>query len=80
MELSDWVGFAGVSLLLVAFFLNLANKLGKNSMIYILLNIIGAGTACMAAIFIEYTPFIILEGTWTLVSVWALIDLYFKKK
>jgi hypothetical protein len=79
MKITDWVGFAGVLLLLIAFFLNLFNKLPKNSLVYILLNIIGAGIACLAAILINYTPFIILEGCWTIVSIGALINFFFKK-
>ena len=74
------IGFAGVSILLVAFFLNLTNKLHKDSLGYILLNIIGAGVACLASVLINYVPFIVLEGTWTIVSVWALIVHYKNKK
>ena len=79
MIITDWIGFAGVAVLLIAFFLNLANKLPQNSLLYILLNIIGAGVACLASILINYIPFIILEGCWTLVSIWALINFYTKK-
>ena len=74
MKLTDWIGFAGVTILLIAFFLNLANKLHKDSFSYILLNIIGAGIACLASIMINYLPFIILEGCWTIVSLGALIN------
>ncbi len=80
MNVSDMIGFAGVSILLVAFFLNLTNKLHKDSLGYILLNIIGAGVACLASVLINYVPFIVLEGTWTIVSVWALIVHYKNKK
>jgi hypothetical protein len=80
MKITDWIGFTGVAILLIAFFLNLANKLHKNSLQYILLNIIGAGIACLAAISINYIPFIILEGCWTIVSIGALINFFRKKK
>jgi len=79
MSINDWTGFAGVTILLIAFFLNLVNKLPKNSSLYIFLNIVGAGIACIAAILINYIPFIILEGCWTIVSIGALINLYIKK-
>lgn len=69
----DWIGFIGVTMLLVAFLLNLLNKTGRNSLIYILLNMIGAGMACLASWMIDYIPFVILEATWTVVSVFALI-------
>lgn len=69
---SDWIGFTGVALLLVAFLLNLLNKIDRNSLVYILLNIVGAGMACVASWMINYMPFVILEGTWTVVSLFAL--------
>ncbi len=74
MILSDLIGFAGVAILLVAFLLNLLKVLDYNSRLYISLNIIGAGLACAASVMINYMPFIILEGTWTLVSVVALLN------
>lgn len=72
MTITDWTGFAGVTILLAAYFLNLQGKLGKDSYAYIVLNIIGAGIACLASVLLYYLPFIILEATWALVSVAAL--------
>jgi len=40
---------------------------------YILLNLIGAILACLASILMNYLPFVLLEGTWTIVSLNALI-------
>jgi hypothetical protein len=79
MSLSDWIGFCGVTILLLAFFLNLIGKLEVNSSLYSLLNIIGAGMACLASVMINYLPFIILEGVWTIVSLVALIKCLVKK-
>lgn len=79
MNFSDYIGFAGVTILLAAFLLNLLNKTGKNSLLYILMNVVGAGLACLASWLIHYIPFVILEGTWTLVSLAALISYYRKK-
>ena len=79
LNINDWIGFIGVAILLAAFLLNLLNKLDKNSMAYILLNIVGAGMACLASWLIHYIPFVILEATWTIVSLGALIG-YFKKR
>jgi hypothetical protein len=75
MNLSDWIGFIGVSILLIAFLLNLLEKIPLNRHAYILLNLVGAGLACIASILIEYVPFIILEGAWTLVSLISWIRL-----
>jgi hypothetical protein len=73
MTITDWIGFTGVTILLIAYLLNLANKIDKDSLIYILLNLSGAAIACVASVRLHYLPFIILESAWTLVSVIALI-------
>jgi len=80
LSVNDYIGFAGVCILLIAFLLNLAGKLGKDSFAYIIMNIIGAGLACLASYLIHYIPFVILEGTWTVVSIAALINYFFRKK
>ena len=79
LNINDWIGFTGVAILLAAFLLNLLNKLAKDSLAYIVLNIVGAGMACLASWLIHYVPFVILEATWTVVSLIALIG-YFKKR
>ena len=79
LNLNDWIGFTGVAILLLAFLLNLLKKINSGSLAYILLNIIGAGLACLASWLIHYIPFVILEGVWTLVSAFALIGFLRKK-
>jgi hypothetical protein len=76
---NDWVGLAGVTMLLVAFFLNLWGKISKDGLTYILMNMIGAGIACLASWLINYIPFVILEGTWALISLAGLIR-YLKRR
>lgn len=71
---SDITGSVGVFILLLAFVLNLLDKISRESMTYILMNIIGAGLACYASYLIHYVPFIILEGVWTAVSMIALLQ------
>ena len=73
MTETDWIGFMGVTLLLVAYLLNLTGLLKKDNLGYLLMNILGAGTACFASILLKYLPFIILEGCWTLVSLIGLM-------
>jgi len=77
-SISDWIGFIGVSQILLAYFLNVTGKISNNSISFILLNVIGAAMACIASILILYWPFIILEGIWTLVSLYSL-KIYFTK-
>ncbi len=76
MNTTDWIGFIGVTILLLAYFLNINNKLNKDGLPYILLNAIGAGIACLASILLNYWPFIILEGAWTIVSLFSLYKYY----
>jgi len=75
MNNTDWIGSIGVAILLMAFLLNLLNRLSKDSFVYIIMNVIGAGLACYASLLLNYMPFIILEGCWTLVSVFSLLKL-----
>ncbi len=77
MTLTDWIGFMGVTILLLAYFLNLTDKIKKDGFPYLFLNVMGAGIACLASMLLHYWPFIILEGCWTLVSAFGLLN-YFK--
>jgi len=60
------------------FILNIADKLENDSPFYIVMNLIGSTLACTASIMIKYIPFIVLEGTWALISSWALY-IYFTR-
>jgi len=74
MNINDLIGSTGVAILLLAFLLNLFKKISSNSLPYIIMNILGAGLACLASWLIRYIPFVVLEASWTLVSVVALIN------
>lgn len=78
MKYSDWIGFAGVVMMLVAFLFNLLKMMKQDGLPYILLNLIGGALSTTAAAIIHYLPFVVLESTWTLVSLVALIS-YFRK-
>ena len=80
LNFNDWLGFAGVTILLVAYLLHQLNKLSKDGLLYILMNIVGAGIACFASYLIHYLPFMILEATWMMASVVALIKMLAEKK
>ncbi|MFM7357924.1 MAG: hypothetical protein ACKO1T_05030 [Sediminibacterium sp.] len=79
MTQTDLIGFFGVAILLVAYFLNLRDIIKKDSLSYLVLNLVGAGIACFASVLLKYFPFIILEGCWTIVSAFGLIT-YFKRR
>jgi uncharacterized RDD family membrane protein YckC len=72
-SLATLVGFTGVGLLLLAFVLNLANILKAESIPYLLLNLVGAGLACLSSWMIDFMPFVILEGTWAAATLVALL-------
>jgi O-antigen/teichoic acid export membrane protein len=72
MNIIDITGASGVFLILLAYFLLITKRLHKESMIYLLMNTVGAGLACIASILLHYWPFIILEGAWTVVSVYGI--------
>jgi hypothetical protein len=67
------LGFSGVSLLLLAFFLNIIKIMRAESYPYMLLNIIGAALAGYSSYLIDFLPFVILEGTWAAVALVALV-------
>jgi hypothetical protein len=73
MNKVDWIGFIGVFQILLAYILNIFGKAKKTDLIFILLNLIGAGMACLASILMEYLPFIILEAIWAFISLVSLI-------
>lgn len=73
MSPSDAIGSLGVALLLIAFACNSAGLLDRRSRSYQLLNAVGAGLAGYAAWLIDFVPFVVLEGTWALVALFALI-------
>ncbi len=75
MTVADWIGSIGVSILLVAFLLNQLKKIAQDSVSYVVMNLIGALLAGLASWMINYTPFIILEAVWVLVSMMSLVSI-----
>jgi len=69
---ADIIGSIGVSLLLLAFALNLAGWLTQEGVAYASINAVGAGLAGYASWLIAYWPFVVLESIWFLVSVVAI--------
>jgi len=78
ITLADILGTIGVVMMLAVFVLNIADQLSNDSPFYIVSNLIGGSLACIASIMIQYLPFVFLEGTWALISAWALC-VYFKR-
>ncbi|NHA06115.1 hypothetical protein G7092_20060 [Mucilaginibacter sp. HC2] len=60
-------------MLLIAFLLNLFNKLSAESKVYKLMNFIGAGTCCYASYMVNFYPFVVLEDVWGFVALISLL-------
>ncbi len=78
MTSEDLIGIIGVGIILLAYFLQIVSVISAKSKLFLALNIIGSALACYASILINYWPFVILEGTWCIVSIFGLIK-YFRK-
>lgn len=68
-----WFGSVGVFILLLAYFLNLIKVINSSSLWYGILNTIGGALAAYASYLLSFLPFMILEGTWTIVSMISLV-------
>lgn len=73
MTYNDIIGTIGVALILLAYFLNTTKVITVNGKLFFVMNVIGAALACYASFLIAYWPFVILEGTWVLVSIYGLM-------
>ena len=51
---AEWVGTAGVSMLLTAFVLLQLNRIDKVGLIYLSLNTVGAALACLSSYMIDF--------------------------
>ena len=80
MQTSDIIATIGVSILLIAFFLQSLKIIKTESTTYNLLNLIGAAIAGYASWLISFVPFVILESVWCVVALYSLIKLYTKSK
>jgi hypothetical protein len=74
MSPSDWVATIGVSILLIAYVLDVLDWVADDSPWFFGLNALGAGIAGASALMIRFWPFVVLEGIWCLVSLVALCN------
>lgn len=73
MTTDDIIGAVGVGITLIAYFLSVFSLIQKDGILFYWLNIIGSGIACYASVRIQFWPFIILEGTWVIISIIGLL-------
>jgi len=73
MNTTDFIGTIGVSLILLAYFLNIFSLIKKDGLLFYTLNILGGVTACFSSYLIRFWPFVVLEGAWAIISIVALL-------
>ena len=70
---ATWIGFAGVTLLLLAFLLSLMKLMRMDGYPYATLNCVGAALACYSSWLVSFMPFVVLEGVWAVVAGIAIV-------
>lgn len=72
MQLIDVIEIAGALLVLAGFAAAQAHRLDVHSLPYLIVNALGAGALAVVAAIHASWGFLLLEGTWAIVSVGAL--------
>ena len=75
MNLIDLVEILGALLILAAFAATQLRRLDAHSLPYLVLNVLGAGVLAVVAAVHRSWGFLLLEGTWTVVSAVSLVVL-----
>jgi hypothetical protein len=73
MSTTDIIGTIGVGLILIAYFLNIFSLIKKDGVFFYILNILGGAIACFSSYLIRFWPFVVLEGTWAIISIIGLL-------
>lgn len=69
------ISVAGALAILIAYAANQLRYLGPSNLSYALLNFAGAAVLAVVAVVEEQWGFLLLEGIWALVSLWATVKL-----
>lgn len=69
------ISIAGALAILAAYAANQLRYIGPSNLSYALLNFAGAGVLAAVALIERQWGFLLLEGVWALVSLWAMVKL-----
>ena len=69
------ISVAGALAILVAYAANQLRYIGPSNLSYALLNFAGSAVLAAVAVIEEQWGFLLLEGIWALVSLWATVKL-----
>ena len=73
MTLVDLIEIGGSLLILAAFGAAQLNRLGTHSPVYLVLNLVGSAVLAVIALTQASWGFLLLEGTWAIVSMISLL-------
>ena len=79
MPLDQILSVVGAVLILVAFALNSLERLSSRSRVYLWLNFVGASLVTYTAVVHLQYGFVLLEGTWALVALLALLRAFLRR-
>jgi hypothetical protein len=68
MDIFLIIGFVGMALILLAFFMNQVKRWNQDDLVYDLVNFIGSALLVVSAVPARSWPFVILNTVWALVS------------
>lgn len=74
MKKSDIIASIGVTILLIAFVLNLFKVINTQSKVYSALNFLGAALCGYSSYLIQFYPFVILESIWAAFGLYSFVN------
>ncbi len=80
MNTANWIASIGVSILLIAFFLNVFGFLNNKTKTYSALNAFGGLLSCYSSWLVSFYPFVVLNLIWSFTAFIALYKLMFHVK